>query len=641
MMAFKQNKSGLNFFVLAALVSFILLILACGGGNSASDDSDSETGTLNFDVVYHGVSVDNLQVAAAVIDCAGEGVATVEATVYDSNNVFLVGGGPWDCDAGQGTISSVSAGSGRIVVIFGKESAGDVVFRGERSGINIIAGDQNNAGTIDCHAFVPSPQTPADGSVVNADAMGLSWDAVAGATEYRVVVSEHTDMTDPIIDDSTTEENYIPSGLSNDQTYYWQVFAIDAYDNSGMGSQHWSFAVDANHENTPPVVQIISPDEGSTYTAADTIAFSGSSIDREDGELSGLSLVWRSDVDGQIGTGEACASRTLVAGEHRITLASKDSEGATSLDSVTITIPPGTLPDTGQDTNNPAIIGEDADYHINPPAYTKLGASGSALDADAEVWAMVRDDVTGLIWEVKTDDGTIHNKNDKYTWQAAQDEFIAQCNSNHFGGHSDWRLPNTRELCSIVNKGTAVPAVDTDYFPNTVVSSIYWTPTLDAADADFVWPVYFRYGYISKVSKTNSNHVRAVRGAQKNASLIANDDDVTVTDTTTGLMWQKAEAGDMSWDAALAYCETLELAGYDDWRLPNYNELLSIVDYEKAEWPSINTDFFQDAKAFAYWSSTTYADDTDSAWNINFNSGSVYGGSKSANYYVRAVRGGQ
>ncbi len=123
------------------------------------------------------------------------------------------------------------------------------------------------------------------------------------------------------------------------------------------------------------------------------------------------------------------------------------------------------------------------------------------------------------------------------------------------------------------------------------------------------------------------------------AELVDNGDG-TVTDITTGLMWQKASDGSMTWENAISHCESLSLAGYDDWRLPNIRELRSIVDYGKYS-PAIDTNMFPDTKSSPYWSSSTNASNTDHAWLVYFTHG--YGGSnhKSSDYYVRAVRGGQ
>ena len=69
----------------------------------------------------------------------------------------------------------------------------------------------------------------------------------------------------------------------------------------------------------------------------------------------------------------------------------------------------------------------------------------------------------------------------------------------------------------------------------------------------------------------------------------------------TGLMWQESYKSNLSWQASLEYCETLEYAGFTDWRMPNINELISIVNYDKA---SPASDFPEYASNF-FWSSTT------------------------------------
>ena len=83
--------------------------------------------------------------------------------------------------------------------------------------------------------------------------------------------------------------------------------------------------------------------------------------------------------------------------------------------------------------------------------------------------------------------------------------------------------------------------------------------------------------------------------------------------------------------------------GKGDWRLPNRNELQSIVDYSLYN-PAIDTIYFPDTVASDYWSSTTSADYTSYAWLVGFNYGYVGNNYKSSYYfyvYVRAVRGGQ
>ena len=315
------------------------------------------------------------------------------------------------------------------------------------------------------------------------------------------------------------------------------------------------------------------------------------------------------------------------------------------------------IPDTGQtkcydDTDTQEITcpnlgedfyGQDGNYTCNPHSYTKLDANGNDLPDNATEWVMIRDNVTGLIWENKTDDGSINDKDYTYTWQNAQDVFIATLNSHNFGGYSDWRLPTIMELSFLVDKYRYDPSINTTYFPNTVPSG-YWSSTTYASYPDLAWIVDFYSGRIHNYYKSNSSYVRAVRGGQCGSfgNFVANGDG-TVTDTDTGLMWQQGtETDTYKWEQALSYCETSTLAGYNDWRLPNVNELQSLVDYSELI-PSINTTFFPNTQSSPYWSSsTTYARYPYGAWFVDFGNGYVGSYGKSYGYYyVRAVRSGQ
>ena len=141
----------------------------------------------------------------------------------------------------------------------------------------------------------------------------------------------------------------------------------------------------------------------------------------------------------------------------------------------------GSLPDTGQtkcyDANgyeiNPcpspgqSFYGQDGNYTCNPHSYTMLAGG-----------IMVQDNVTGLIWENKTDDSSIHDKDNTYNWYDAQSVFIATLNSQNFGGHNDWRLPTVKELSTIVDSSIPYPGptINTDYFP-IAIQTLYLPKT--------------------------------------------------------------------------------------------------------------------------------------------------------------------
>jgi hypothetical protein len=124
--------------------------------------------------------------------------------------------------------------------------------------------------------------------------------------------------------------------------------------------------------------------------------------------------------------------------------------------------------------------------------------------------------------------------------------------------------------------------------------------------------------------------------------------DGTVTDNLTGLMWSKnANLPDenQTWQGALDYVKSINngagLGGYHDWRLPNRKELFSLIDSSKYD-PTLPTSHpFQNVQSDYYWSSTTYAYDTDYAWVVHMWSGYVDGYLKSDSYFVWPVRSGQ
>ena len=132
------------------------------------------------------------------------------------------------------------------------------------------------------------------------------------------------------------------------------------------------------------------------------------------------------------------------------------------------------------------------------------------------------------------------------------------------------------------------------------------------------------------------------------------DNDLTVSDARTGLMWEKKTPGNdwrsnlnaldasLSWDEAktdwIGEMNARKFAGFSDWRLPEIEELQSIVDYRRPRPPAINPVFGHLAEAF-YWSATPLSIHPGVAWRVLFLDGAVFVDEIHNANRVRAVRG--
>lgn len=131
--------------------------------------------------------------------------------------------------------------------------------------------------------------------------------------------------------------------------------------------------------------------------------------------------------------------------------------------------------------------------------------------------------------------------------------------------------------------------------------------------------------------------------------------DGTITDENTGLMWQQVPSSkDLTWQEAVDYCDSLELGGYDDWRMPSCKELYSISNFESG-WPYLDTTYFKlvdmnhMTKDEQYWSSNYYVGVTveggsKAAFGVNHVTGHIKAYAAEhfgpvGGKYVRAVRG--
>ena len=283
-----------------------------------------------------------------------------------------------------------------------------------------------------------------------------------------------------------------------------------------------------------------------------------------------------------------------------------------------------------------AFYGQDAQYAGNRPSYKDNG-DGTVTDL-----------VTGLIWSKAVD-------SDKVTLEEAK----AAAKKMTLGGYDDWRVPNVKELYSMIdfrgytgfNRGgsryskvpsDAIPYINTDYFDfmygctdageryidaQWLSNTKYVSTTMD--NMETLFGVNFADGRIKGYGfrrQGTSRHVkmfyvRFVRGKAYGDNDLKDNGDGTVTDDNTGLMWMKTDSGrGMTWEEALAYAENSTYAGYSDWRLPNAKELQYLVDYTRSpdttrspaidpifQTSSIRNEAGQKDYPF-FWTSTTHLD---------------------------------
>ncbi|HYB99404.1 MAG TPA: DUF1566 domain-containing protein [Candidatus Limnocylindrales bacterium] len=137
---------------------------------------------------------------------------------------------------------------------------------------------------------------------------------------------------------------------------------------------------------------------------------------------------------------------------------------------------------------------------------------------------------TNLMWEKLSDDGTIHDYQDfAYQWAGAYgkiNSLNAMDQGAGFAGYNDWRLPNVREMASLVDFSTSSPSISVAFnndncAPGCMVencscthSKPYWTSTTSSSSPNQAWTVNYATGGIASSSKTVYNYVRAVRGGR-------------------------------------------------------------------------------------------------------------------------------
>ena len=185
------------------------------------------------------------------------------------------------------------------------------------------------------------------------------------------------------------------------------------------------------------------------------------------------------------------------------------------------------FPATGQTTaymaqkyggTAPVAVPDDGTVRAGAPlAYTDNG-DGTITDFN-----------TGLMWEKKSSDSSLHDQNTAFAWSGNGSvgtiwDFVDLLNAANFAGHNDWRVPNVKELLSILDAQNHGPAVSAAFNNNctvnctvltcscTATGNPYWSSTTWAGATNEAWVVDFNFGFENMVLKSGLVFVRAVRG---------------------------------------------------------------------------------------------------------------------------------
>ncbi len=230
----------------------------------------------------------------------------------------------------------------------------------------------------------------------------------------------------------------------------------------------------------------------------------------------------------------------------------------------------------------------DADGHAGF-SFTKLDADGDPLPANAPTWSCIQDEVTGLMWEAKTNISGLHDKIWTYSWynpdpftnggtagwpdnndgwpedydncydpsRCDTDKFAADVNAEGLCGFSDWRLPTREELRSIVHNGRTYPSADIEFFPDIESGLFYqlywWTSSPDATartGGGGAWLIDFSRGADLSTSTYHDHHVRLVRVGESAVSPASRAHFVGVWRPSTGRFYLDMD-GSQTWDLSI------------------------------------------------------------------------------------------
>ncbi len=183
-----------------------------------------------------------------------------------------------------------------------------------------------------------------------------------------------------------------------------------------------------------------------------------------------------------------------------------------------VCVQPGALATTGQ-----TLCYDDAGTIIDCDATGQDGefSTGLARSFTDNGDGTITDDVTGLMWEKLSNDGSIHDRDEVYSWDESAK--LDALNASEFAGYDDWRSPNIRELRSLVHHGRNPPLLYPEmaqdcFTPCSVLecscasAATMWSSTTQSELPDQAYYVSFTTGHSPHNLKTGERGFRAVRG---------------------------------------------------------------------------------------------------------------------------------
>ncbi|OLN25294.1 hypothetical protein DVDV_3469 [Desulfovibrio sp. DV] len=279
---------------------------------------------------------------------------------------------------------------------------------------------------------------------------------------------------------------------------------------------------------------------------------------------------------------------------------------------------------------------------------------------------LARDQATGLLWPVDAGLAGFPRP-----WSEAL-ALVAGYARDGLLGRTDWRLPNRRELRSLISYGAARPALPPGHPFQHVFTGWYWSATTAAPAPAYAWYVHLEGGRMFygkkdqdclvwpvagrfRLPQTGQERCYDSLGREVPCAGTGQDGEIrsgtpwpsprfeargeAVHDRLTGLIWAAradGTGGVATWEQALAHCRQL---GDGGWRLPTINELESLVDAGRSH-PALPDGHPFSGVGEAYWSSTTSAFENNWAHALYLQKGAVGVGIKSAReFLVWPVRG--